>query len=304
MNRTHTRPRFAMPENACDCHMHLFGPASRFPYVEPRSYTPPDAVFEEYAALQRAIGLSRFVIVLPSVYGTDNSSLIDAMTRAKGKARGVAVLGRNPSPSSLEVLHIGGVRGARINLASTGDTNVVATESRLLTARDQIGPLGWHIQVHAALPLLTRLATTFDQIMASGVPVVFDHLALALDPQGKPYPEISWLEGALRSGKAWVKASAYYRVSRHPPAYPDAVSLARRLIEAAPGQIVWASDWPNTGEHGGLNHQGKGPPNVAYRSIDAGASLNLLADSAPDAETLKRILVDNPAALYGFPTLG
>jgi predicted TIM-barrel fold metal-dependent hydrolase len=289
-----------MPAHACDCHMHLFGPASRFPYATARSYTPPDAAFEDYAVVQRKVGLSRFVIVLPSVYGTDNRSLVDAMVRAKGRARGVAVLGRNPSPSSLEELQIGGVRGVRINLASTGDTDLIAAAKRLLTARDQVGPLGWHIQIHAALPLLVNLADPLERVMASGVPIVFDHLALALDAQGQPYPELPWLEDVLRSGRAWIKASAYYRVSRKPPDYPDAVALARRLIGVAPQRVLWASDWPNTGEHGGLAADGSGPPKVAYRPINAGASLNLLADSVSTPAALHQILVDNPAALYGF----
>lgn len=282
--------------------MHFFGPAARFPYAEPRAYTPPDASWEDYARVQRSVGLSRFVVVQPSVYGADNRCLVEALERAGGRARGVAGLTARPSARELAVLHETGVRGVRVNVASTGDTDLGDIGRRIMAAADQAGPLGWHVQLHAELPLLARLRPLLEGIMADGISIVLDHLALALDPGGQPCAELAWLEEVLHGGKAWVKASAYTRVSRRPPSYEDAVACARRLITAAPERVLWGSDWPNTGAHGGLiESAGQGTPTIPFRPIDAGTSLNLLADSAPEPAVLRRILVDNPAALYGFP---
>jgi predicted TIM-barrel fold metal-dependent hydrolase len=301
MDRSHTPPRWPLPPGACDCHMHIFGPASRFPYATRRPYTPPDAILKDYRRVQGITGLSRFVLVQPSVYGADNACLLDALAQANGAARGVAGLDATTPPSALDAWHQAGVRGVRVNLTSVGAADPAAASRDLLAAGERIGPLGWHVQVHAGLALLARLHEVIERLLARGVPVVVDHLALALDADGRPNAALPWLEDLLKSGTLWLKASALYRVSRQAPPHADAVGLARRLIGLAPRRIVWGSDWPNTGSHGGLAEAGQGPAILPFRPIDAGASLNLLAEAAPDTDARRRVLADNPAELYGFP---
>src|SRR5690606_25039033 len=89
---SHSRPSFAMPAGACDCHVHVFGPTARFPFAPGRGYTPGSASAAELAAHQRTLGLDRVVVVQPSVYGTDNSCTLDAIARLGLSARGVAVI--------------------------------------------------------------------------------------------------------------------------------------------------------------------------------------------------------------------
>ena len=105
----------ALPRGACDCHCHVFGPAARFPYAEPRSYTPDDAPLESYLALLDRLGCERGVLVQPSAYGRDNRAMLDALAREPKRLRGVAVGGAELTRATLEQWHAAGVRGLRAN---------------------------------------------------------------------------------------------------------------------------------------------------------------------------------------------
>ena len=105
----------ALPRGACDCHCHVFGPAARFPYAEPRSYTPDDAPLEAYLALLDRLGFDRGVLVQPSAYGRDNRAMLDALTREPQRLRGVAVGGGELDAATLKQWHAAGVRGLRAN---------------------------------------------------------------------------------------------------------------------------------------------------------------------------------------------
>ena len=104
-----------LPQGACDCHCHVFGPAARFPYAEPRSYTPDDAPLEAYLALLDRLGFDRGVLVQPSAYGRDNRAMFDALAREPQRLRGVAVGGAELSIATLRLWHAAGVRGLRAN---------------------------------------------------------------------------------------------------------------------------------------------------------------------------------------------
>ena len=69
----------------------------------------------------------------------------------------------------------------------------------------------------------------------------------------------------------------------------------RALIAANPARAVWGTDWPHIGPH-----TPGAPKPVEYMPIDNLALLALLGRAAPEAATRRRILVDNPAELYGF----
>jgi predicted TIM-barrel fold metal-dependent hydrolase len=105
----------ALPQGACDCHCHVFGPAARFPYAEPRGYTPDDAPLEAYLALLDRLGFDRGVLVQPSAYGRDNRAMLDALTRAPVRLRGIAVGGSELNAATLKQWHAAGVRGLRAN---------------------------------------------------------------------------------------------------------------------------------------------------------------------------------------------
>jgi predicted TIM-barrel fold metal-dependent hydrolase len=283
--------RFDVPERACDCHVHVFDPG-RFPFAASRAYTPESATATQLLAMHRALHISCAVIVQPSVYGTDNSCTLDAIKQYGSGARGIAVLPSEVPSAILDSMERAGIRGVRINLGTAGDTNLADARYRLKSAIEQIQGRKWHVQVYAALPVIAGLR---DLIIASPVPVVFDHFGGAKAALGLQQPGFDKLLEFVRSGKGYVKISGAYRASDRPPDYSDVTPLARALIAANPRRILWGSDWPHpdTGN-------GRKPSDVSpLLRIDDGHLLNLLATWAPDAALRKTILVDNPATLYG-----
>jgi predicted TIM-barrel fold metal-dependent hydrolase len=284
---------FDVPQGACDCHFHIFGDPVRFPFAASRSYTPEPASLAELLALHRALHITRAVIVQPSVYGTDNSCTLDALKQYGSRARGIAVLPAAIPSTTLDNMNRAGIRGVRLNMETGKNTNLADARSRLKSAIEQIQGRDWHVQVYAALPVVAALS---DLVLESPVPVVFDHFGGAKGAAGLQQPGFDKLLHLIRSGKAYVKISGAYRVSRNAPDYPDAAPLARALIAANPQRILWGSDWPhpNTGS-------GRRPGEISpLHRVDDGHLLNLLAVWAPDANLRHKILVDNPATLYGF----
>ena len=298
---TASQPRsgitFAVPPGACDCHVHVFGKAAEFPFAARRGYTPPPASTEELLALQRGLSLSRVVIVQPSIYGSDNSCTLDGMRRLGDRARGVAVIDDATSNAALDEMHQAGVRGIRVNLETAGKTDPDAARRNLLAAVERVAPRGWHVQVYTRLSVVSALA---DEITRLSVPIVIDHFGGAQASAGIRQPGFSDLLALVKAGYAYVKVSAAYRSSEKAPAYDDVAPLARALIDANPDRIVWGTDWP---------HPHAAPPGAAFDQvaplydIDDGLALNQLASWAPDAAIRHKILVDNPARLYDFPTL-
>jgi len=288
-----TPVQFDVPERACDCHVHVFGNPSRFPFSVSRTYTPESASAAELLTIHRALHISRVVIVQPSVYGTDNSCTLDAMKQYGSGARGIAVLPSAIPSTTLDSMERAGIRGVRINLGTAGDTNLANARQRLKSAIEQIRGRTWHVQVYAALPVIAGLS---DIVLASPVPVVFDHFGGAQGALGPEQPGFDQLLQFVGSGKGYVKISGVYRASNRAPDYPDVAPLARALITANPQRILWGSDWPHpdTGS-------GRKPSDISrLLRVDDGHLLNLLATLIPDATLRKTILVDNPATLYAF----
>jgi len=285
-----TPVRFVVPKRACDCHVHVFDPG-RFPFAASRTYTPESATAAQLLAMHRALHISRVVIVQPSVYGTDNSCLLDAMKQYGSQARGIAVLPTEISSATLDNMERAGVRGVRINLGTAANTNLDDARRRLKSAMEQIQGRKWHVQIYAALPVIAGLS---DLIPASPIPVVLDHFGGAKAALGLQQPGFDKLLELVRSGKGYVKISGAYRASDKPPDYPDLVPLARGLIEANPHRILWGSDWPHPDTGAGRKPSDLSP----LLRVDDAHLLNLLATWAPDAALRKTILVDNPATLY------
>ncbi len=286
---------FDVPAHACDCHTHIHGDVEKFPFFTGRVYTPGPASPEEMAALHKALHIERVVIVTPSVYGTDNSSSLFGMKARGATARGVAVIDDKTTEAQLDTMHADGFRGIRINLATDGVNNPDVGRARFTAAIERIKARGWHVQLYTTLSMISAIK---DLVLASPVPAVFDHFGGLEASLGLEQPGFSDLVALVKSGKAYVKISGAYRSSNLAPDYQDMAPYARALIAANPDRIVWGTDWPHPDS---AQVEGRKATDLApFHAIDDGRLLNQLPLWAPDADVRKKILVDNPARLYGF----
>ena len=284
---------FEVPRGACDCHTHIHGDPGKFPFFPGRVYTPEMALPEEMAALHQALGMQRVVIVTPSVYGTDNSATLYGMKARGADARGVAVIDDRTPESELDAMARAGVRGIRLNLATGGAADPATGRSRFEKAVERVKGRNWHVQMYTNLATISAIS---DLVAVSPVPVVFDHFGGARAELGPRQPGFAELLDLVRSGRAYVKISGAYRSSSLAPDYADVVPLAQALIAANPERIVWGTDWPHPNSASGR----KATEVTPLFQIDDGRLLNQLPVWAPDAATRSKILVDNPARLYGF----
>lgn len=279
---------FEVPDDACDCHMHVFGDPAQYPPAALRAYTPTPMGLAEYQVEQAKLGFSRVVIVQPSAYGTDNRCTLDALRTAPAATRAVVVIDEATPDSDLAAWAAAGVRGIRLNLVSTAQPDPDAAARALRRAAERCAPLGWHIQLFAQPRLLTALA---DDLRRLPVPLVIDHMG-ATDGRLAAAPVVL---GLLQAGRAWVKLSGANRVSVAGAPFADALPVMRALLAANPARCVWGTDWPHIGPHR------PGPPEpVRYMGHDHAALLALLGRAAADAGVVRAVLADNPAALYGF----
>src|SRR5579863_8119678 len=290
-----TAVNFAVPPNACDCHTHIFGDPQKFPFYSGRVYTPEPALPDEMSALHRAIHMERVVIVTPSVYGTDNSATLYGIKARGASARGVAVIDERTPDRDLDIMAAAGIRGIRLNLVTAGRVDPTVARRRFVAATDRVKSRGWHIQMYATLEVISVIK---DAVRGAPVPVVFDHFGGAQAALGLQQPGFEDLSDLVRSGKAYVKISGAYRASKQSPDYPDVIPLAKALIAANAERIVWGTDWPHPNT--ALPASGKATDVSPLFQIDDGRLLNQLAVWAPDPAVRKKILVDNPARLYGF----
>jgi predicted TIM-barrel fold metal-dependent hydrolase len=240
--------------------------------------------------LHRLLRVQRVVIVTPSVYGTDNSATLFGMRARGADARGVAVIDDKTPESELDAMGRAGVCGIRLNLSTGGTNDPAVGRQRLQRAIERVKGRSWHVQMNTNLAMVTA---TRDLVAASPVPVVFDHFANAREELGVQQPGFADLVELVRSGKAWVKIS----VTAGPRAdYAPFVPLARALIATNPERILWGTNWPHPNSGSGRKPSELTP----LFQVDDGLVLNLLPVWAPDAGLRKKILVDNPARLYGF----
>jgi predicted TIM-barrel fold metal-dependent hydrolase len=284
---------FAVPESACDCHVHTFDP-QHFPYSPSRPYTPEPVSVEELRSLHQALHMSRVIVVQTTVYGADNAGVLDAMKQLGSRARGVAVIDEKTPNSALDDMDRAGIRGMRLNLETAGQTDPEIGRKRFQAAVERIKGRKWHIQIYARLTVIEGIK---DLVASAPMPVVFDHFGGMQAALGAEQPGFASLMTLIRTGKAYVKISAPYRSSIEAPDYPDVAPLARALVASNPERILWGSDWP----HPGLPVPGRSNSEITpFFQIDDGRVLNFLPQWVPDPAERKTILVENPARLYGF----
>jgi D-galactarolactone isomerase len=267
------------PPNATDCHHHIY--SSRF-QVDPNSrLRPGDASVVDYRLLQKRIGTSRNVIVQPSTYGVFNDGLIEALGECGPTARGVAVVNTSVTDAELKRLDAARVRGIRFNLATGGATSVDMLEP----LAKRIAPMGWHVQMNANADVIVANKDLLNRLPCQ---IVFDHLAHVPEPIGIAHTVFGVVVDLLQKGKAWVKLSGAYADTKvGPPTYADSTAVAQAYVKAAPERLVWGSDWPH-------------PSEKDDHKPDDAVLFDLLAQWAPDEAVRNRILVDNPAKIYGF----
>ena len=239
--------------------------------------------------LQARLGTTRTVVVTPSTYGTDNACMLDALDQLGDAARGVAVVGEEVSADELAHLAARRVRGLRVNFVSpqswgTTTPDMLATLARKVAEHPAC--TGWHVQIFAHPEQLIVLA---PQLRTLPVPLVIDHLGRIDPAEGPAAQAYGVMRGLLDGGNTWVKLSgAYMRSTVHGPSYADTLPLGQALVQAAPERLVWGSDWPHTTETPG--------------TVNDADLVDLLSAWAASDAAMDRILVDNPARLYGFDT--
>src|SRR6267143_6760866 len=274
-------PKLKAPANATDCHHHVYD--AKYPVDPKATLRPPDASVSDYRALQKRIGTTRNVLVQPSTYGTDNRGHLDALAAFGPTARMVAVVNDSVSTEELKRMHTLGVRGIRFNLAQAGAT----TPEMIEPLSKRINDLGWHIQVNATAGKLMEIMPILERVPSS---IVFDHLAHIPQPDGVDHPLFARVRALLDKGHPWVKLSGAYADTKvGPPTYADSSAVARAYATAAPERCVWGSDWPH-------------PTEQQKQLPDDAVLFDLLTDWVPDEKTRHRVLVENPATLYDFPT--
>lgn len=277
----------ALPRGACDCHAHVFGPAARFPYAEPRSYTPDDAPLSAYLAMLDRLGCERGVLVQPSAYGRDNTAMLDALTREPARLRGVAVGGAELTPAILKQWHAQGVRALRAN-EFRRDGKPYYQNGVGLKDIEQfysvMADLNWHLQLWIDTRDLPDLLPALSRVP---VPVVVDHMGRMEHRHGTEHPGFQALVRGVGEGRLWSKLSGTYRLGATAPDYIEARPFHDALVVANPQNLVWGSDWPHPRPEGPVP--------------DAKKLLDLFLDWTPQPELRQAILVDNPARLYDFP---
>ncbi len=283
------KPSFALPPNSCDTHFHIFGPPEEFPFAPTRQYTPPAAPLEHYLNMAAAVGIERGIVVQPSVHGLDNSVTLDAIKQAGGRFRGVARIDDKTPTSEIKKLHEGGIRGIRFNLLDRPRGNVALDVFD--RAVERIAEFGWSVDLHIDPK---NLLEQEKRIRALPAPVVIDHLARVNPADGLAQPAFQLLLDLLKNDRLCVKVSGADKLCKNGVGfylglpYIDVVPFARAAIAAAPDRVIWGTDWP----HSNNFTPGKTP--------NDGDLADLLLQFAPDEKIRKKILVDNPARLYGF----
>jgi 2-pyrone-4,6-dicarboxylate lactonase len=273
-------PKFRPPPLACDAHCHIFGPAAKFPFAKDASYHPPDAPFEQLQVLHKKLGLERAVIVHASCYGPDMRATLDGIARSGGKYRGTAIIDESYGDKEFAAMEKGGIRGVRFNFVQhLGGRPDMAFFQRTVA---RLKEMDWHLILHLDAQDLVEFREMFMKIP---VPMVIDHMGRVVAAKGLEQEPFKVLLGFMKNQNTWVKVCGAERVSSEGPPFDDAVPFAQALIAAAPDRILWGTDWPH--------------PNVKIMPND-GDLMDLFALMAPAPELQRKILVDNPARLYGF----
>jgi len=280
-NSSGTEPaKLKAPQFACDCHHHIYD-AVRFPAPTNGGRLIPDARLDEFRLLQRRIGTTRNIVVTPSAYVTYNRVTLDAIAKLGGHARGVAVIHPSVTDAALKALAAGGIRGIRFSI--TDPATAATSVDMIEPLSKRVNVLGWHIQINMGPDQIVANEALWNRLPT---PIVFDHMGHVPQPAGLSHPVYTVIRRLVDKGRTWVKLSVTYdNTVDGPPGYADVTKVAQAYVKAAPERLVWGSNWPH--------------PNETNKPDDA-MLFDLMLRWAPDERMRTRILVQNPAELYGF----
>lgn len=274
------QPRLKAPPGATDTHFHILGPAARYPYVDEREYTPPDALPSACRKLFDTLGIQRGVLIQPSVYGDNNTCMVESASQLGVPVRMVVVVPFATPDKELQRLHDGGARAVRFILAHIGGLPVTDLERVAARVKD----MGWHIQFLLRPANLIELEGRMAKLPTD---FVIDHIGLIRPAEGGVnQPAFQSLLRLFRTGRCWVKLTGGYRISSEAPPYREVIPMVEALVKERPDRIIWGSDWPHV--------------MVKTKMPNTTDMFDLLLDWVPDEKIRARILADNPQALFGF----
>jgi 2-pyrone-4,6-dicarboxylate lactonase len=279
-DRNPRKSTLELPVGSVDTHTHVF--VAGYPLSPDRGYNPPDSTLADMLHMHSQLGIERVVFTQPSVYGTDNSAILDAMAQIPDRARAVVALDMSVTDDELAEMDRIGVRGVRLNLDNKGGMPISMDDVPVLASR--VAELGWHLEFLFMGEALPELAPLFRSLP---VPVTIGHFAYMPAAEGVDFPPFQVLVDLVKEGNTWVKLSGpnRLRVGDQPP-WPDIVPLAHALIEANSDHLFWGSDWPH--------------PNKFNAQPNDADCIEQMALWAPDPAIRQKIFVDNPHAFYRF----
>ncbi len=275
-------PAVMPPPRSCDAQFHVFGPAQRYPVRPGAAYEMPTATIERALAMHRTIGIERGVIVQATTYGADHQVVLDALAVAGPGYRAcanAAVLGEKDD-AYVERLHAAGVRGARFSRQSLG---IALSDAAMQRAFARLRELGWYAKVQPEAGGIVENIAPFESLE---IPVLLDHMGRPDPARGMADPSLRKVIELLGRGNFWVMLSLPEKISRAGAPWDDVLPIAEALVSAAPERCVWASDWPH--------------PVSVRQPPNEGDLMDLLCRMVPDPDSRQRVLVDNPANLFGF----
>jgi predicted TIM-barrel fold metal-dependent hydrolase len=283
-DRNPRKPGVSLPKGSIDTHVHVF--EKRYPLSPARGYNPPESTLADLKHLHATLGIDRVVFTQPSVYGTDNSAILDGAAalnkETPNRARCVVAIALAISDDELAALDKAGARGVRLNFDNKGGMPITLNDIDALASR--IKPFGWHIEwlfpgkdILELMPVFTKLT----------VPMSIGHFAYQPATAGVAAPGFQALLELARRGNTWIKISGANRVSETDlPPYDDVKPMAHALIAAAPDRIMWGTDWPH--------------PNKYAVNPNDGDLVDAFGDWVSDSAMRRKIMVDTPAAFYRF----
>ncbi|MEA2991047.1 MAG: 2-pyrone-4,6-dicarboxylate lactonase [Alphaproteobacteria bacterium] len=278
------KPKVLLPKGSIDTHVHVFEPG--YTLSPDRGYNPPDSTLDDLKHLHATVGIDRVVFTQPSIYGIDNAAILDGMEglndETPNRARAVIAISMKITDEELAEFDALGVRGVRLNTDNKGGMPIALDQIGELEAR--IRPFGWHIEwLFPGKDILT-LMPVFNALK---VPMSIGHFAYQPAADGVAAPGFQALLELMRRGNTWLKISGANRVSANDlPPYDDVKPLVEALIEAAPGRIMWGTDWPH--------------PNKYVVNPNDGDLVDAFGDWVTDEAMRRKIMVDTPAAFYRF----
>jgi len=278
------KPKVVLPAGSIDTHVHVF--ERRYRLSPGRGYNPPESTLDDLKRLHSILGIDRVVFTQPSVYGTDNSAILDGMAalnaEAPGRARCVVAITMDVSEKELARLDTLGARGVRLNTDNKGGMPIELSQISELASK--IAPFGWHIEFLFPGKEILDLMPVFSGL---SVPISIGHFAYQPATAGIDAPGFKALVELVRRGNTWVKISGANRVSASDlPPYDDVKPMARALAEAAPDRIMWGTDWPH--------------PNKYVANPNDGDLVDAFGDWITDQTLRHKIMVETPAKFYRF----